>query len=615
MKSVYLAQTNYLHGPESNNMYFPYSVGCIWSYAVKDKHISENYKLKEFIVLRESIEDVINRLDNPKFFGFSCYMWNEKYHLALSEAVKDKFPDCLIIFGGPQVPDDPREYLKENPQIDICIRGEGEEPFKQMLLGKDLKDIKGVFTKDFVSETADRIDNLDDIPSPYTSGVFDELLLKYKDINWNVLIETDRGCPFRCTFCDWGSLTYQKVKKYSVQKIKEEIDWLTKNNFEYMNIVDANFGIFKERALEIVDYLIDVRKRTGYPKQFATTYTKNSSEFVLDMATKLYKEDLMRSFNLSVQSMDDAVLEAIQRRNMQINNLEHYFTECQKRDLPFYTELIMMLPNETYHSWTSNIIKLLELGQHSQLEMHFLQILRNSPLNKENRKMKTVQARIDLGFNYTDGFYLKDDYPEVVNIVVETETMSFDDFINCIMFNWMIVNFHSYGWTQLISRYLVKSNTVSFDDFYRNLIKYIQETKFIKKEYDKIKQLANNSFSYDNLVGLEFPTARLIYSSQINFHTEYKKVWDELKIFFDRYEVSEDLFRFQQDYIRRPDESYPVEKTFNYDWYKCIFKGDELKNGGVKIKFDIRDNFKSMFEYKEKLFFLKRQSWGNTIIS
>ena len=96
MKNVYLSQTNYLHGPENKNMYLPYAVGCLWAYASKDEYVSDNYTLKEILVLREDIQKVLDRIESPSVFGFSSYVWNEEYQLELSRQVKKKFPNLLV---------------------------------------------------------------------------------------------------------------------------------------------------------------------------------------------------------------------------------------------------------------------------------------------------------------------------------------------------------------------------------------------------------------------------------------------------------------------------------------------------------------------------------------
>ena len=423
MKNVYLSQTNYLHGPENKNMYLPYAVGCLWAYASKDKYISDNYTLKEILVLREDVKKVVKRIENPYVVGFSCYVWNEEYQLELSKQIKKKFPNCLILFGGPQVPDEPKQYLENNTHIDICIRGEGEEPFKQILLGNELTSIKGVHTKFFETGHSERIEDLDDIPSPYTNGIFDNLIDKHTNIDWHVMLESNRGCPHRCTFCDWGALTFSKIKKYSMDRIRKDIDWAADYGSEYLLFADANFGIFKDRDEEITDYVIKLKEKIGQPKMFSASWTKNSNQSVLNMAEKLYNSDLLRSLTFAVQSMDEAVLGAIKRKNMKVNDLDYFLQECNKKQIPYYTELILGLPEETYDSWVDSICKLLNAGQHSAIETHFLQILRNSALNKEGRDLKVAKTK-----TYFDGSENVDKYQETVEIVVGTETMNFDDF-------------------------------------------------------------------------------------------------------------------------------------------------------------------------------------------
>ena len=609
MKNVYLSQTNYLHGPENKNMYLPYAVGCLWAYASKDKYVSDNYTLKEILVLREDIQKVLDRIESPSVFGFSCYVWNEEYQLELSRQVKKKFPNCLIIFGGPQVPDEPKQYLDNYSHIDVCIRGEGEEPFKQILLGNELHTIKGVHTKSVQLGHSERIEDLDDIPSPYTNGIFDNLIEKHTDIDWHVMLESNRGCPFRCTFCDWGALTFSKVKKYSMDRIKRDIDWAANYGSEYLLFADANFGIFKDRDEEITDYVVELKEKIGQPKMFSASWTKNSNQSVLNMAEKLYKSQLLRSLTFAVQSMDEAVLEAIKRKNMKVNDLDYFLEECNKKQIPYYTELILGLPEETYDSWVNSICKLLDAGQHSAIETHFLQILRNSALNNEGRDLKIAKTK-----TYFDGSQNMDKYQETVEIVVGTETMDFDDFVECVVFNWLVVNFHSYGWTQLVSRYLVKKGVISYKTFYKKLLNHINNTTYLKGEMVKIKQEARHYFTKGYFKNLNIPAQRLIYSSQFDLHKNSKTTWSELDLFLKQFNLNNDLLKLQKLYVRDLDHEYPFKAKFNYNWFEYIINDTELINKPFLMEFDVIDEVKDLDEYKENLYYKKRQSWGNTFI-
>ena len=94
------------------------------------------------------------------------------------------------------------------------------------------------------------------------SGSFDRLIEAYPENEWLILWETNRGCPFKCTFCDWGSATASKVNKFDLERLKLEIDWFSKNKIEFIFCCDANFGILK-RDIEIAEYVAIKKKRTG----------------------------------------------------------------------------------------------------------------------------------------------------------------------------------------------------------------------------------------------------------------------------------------------------------------------------------------------------------------
>ena len=80
-----------------------------------------------------------------------------------------------------------------------------------------------------------------------------------------------------CTFCDWGGVTFSKVKKFNLERIQEELDWMGQNKIEIVTNTDANFGIFKDRDMQITNMLIDRKQKYGYPVLFDTNWNKNAS--------------------------------------------------------------------------------------------------------------------------------------------------------------------------------------------------------------------------------------------------------------------------------------------------------------------------------------------------
>ena len=130
----------------------------------------------------------------------------------IAEELKNYFPEATVVFGGPQVPENSQDFLGRYPFIDVACIAEGEETFTQILRelinpAPDLTKVPGCLARDSQGETIitpekPRLE-LDNVPSPYLSGVFDALVKDNPEIAWNTTIETTRGCPFACTFCDW----------------------------------------------------------------------------------------------------------------------------------------------------------------------------------------------------------------------------------------------------------------------------------------------------------------------------------------------------------------------------------------------------------------------------
>ena len=227
-RNVYLAQWS-PKTPSMPYVYLPYSVGCIWAYADTQKEITDNYQLKDIFFLTKDPIDVINDMDNPYVFGISCYVWNWNYNLEVIRLLKQKYPQCYVIAGGPHIPNDDPYFFRKYPNIDATIHQEGELAFTDLLKCQiGLMSIDDTHGISYPSESNDvirmsgsnRIPDLSVLPSPYLSGLFDGMMAMYKDdpdIIINGIIETNRGCPYRCTFCDWGGITYNKLKKINLE--------------------------------------------------------------------------------------------------------------------------------------------------------------------------------------------------------------------------------------------------------------------------------------------------------------------------------------------------------------------------------------------------------------
>lgn len=480
MKNVYLFQPQYTTIVRGKlNGWLPYSVGTIWSYAQQFKDITDTFTLKEIIFKRENPQDILDRLDNPAVCGFSCYLWNKSYCLHVAELVKQKFPECVIVFGGPDV----SGALTSYKFIDTFSNGEGEENFTELLRCIiNNTEIPLFFNKK-------RLEDLD-IPSPYTTGVFDNIVKENPDIVWAVTLETNRGCPYKCTFCDWGSMTYSKVKKFNLEKIAEELEWVKRNPISYLYVSDANFGMFKERDLEIARMLKDAADQSTVDL-ISVQSAKQSTEVVFQIGKVL--GDKYAGVDIAMQSMHDATLDAIKRKNLDTNNIQRLMELSEQYNVPTYTEMILGLPLETKESWATGLTQLLELGQHNSIEIWITQMLQNSELNnQESRKkygIKTVMVKDYITLKSSADFT---EIPELTELVCETSTMSTEDMVDSYMYGWMIIQMHITGYSQMIAKYLRKKHNISYKEFYDTLFECIKNSELLKEHYLNLRRNVKN---------------------------------------------------------------------------------------------------------------------------
>jgi hypothetical protein len=193
---------------------------------------------------------------------------------------------------------------------------------------------------------------------------------------------------------------------------------------------------------------------------------------------------------VSVQSMNNKVLKAIKRNNLEINKIGDIYKEANRLGLPVATELIMPLPGETLETWKQGIVELLGLGQHNGVEVYQLQILENTELNLEQRISHNIKSIEAYGYMNNSAIGVPEEYPESISVVTETGTMPYEDMVKAYMFFWLINTFHVSGLAQLYARFLNKHHNIGYDEFYDKLEKYFDNIEW----YQKAKSIVETTY-------------------------------------------------------------------------------------------------------------------------
>lgn len=630
-----LVQPNFQLGPKEYNAYYlPYSVGILWAYLQKFPHIKNHIELDQIIWKRENVDELAVRLSSNNIIAFSTYIWNKSYNYALARAIKQLNPNAVIILGGPEIPHTRQDVFEKLGFCDIIVRSEGELIFKEvienLLLDKDLKSVKGLVLningKPFDTGEAERINDLDEIPSPYLTGVFDNIIKDNKDIEWNFTLETNRGCPYACTFCDWGSLTYNKVKKFHLNRILDELEWAGKNKCGHLTICDANFGMFIERDNIIIDKFLEVQKTYGFPKIINMSWAKNQKAEVFDIIFKLVKQAKLTSgLTVSVQSMDNTVLEKIKRKNLDQHKIESIFELCEKNDVPVYTEVILGLPGETKQSWKEGIYKILAAGNHVGLNFLHAQLLENSEMNLVQKKLDKIKS-VPV-FDYMSGSYQTDKYPEGVEMVVSTATMPQNDLFDCLIFNWLIQTFHVNGLTTYIARVLNQHLDIPYSKFYNDFYHFLQTKQWFKQEEELLRHYYQNwitigKINHPSFGKVEIHGWNLIHRTTLKIHTErlHETIFKNIKEFLHSYKLEslliENLLDFQKLYFIKFDDikNYPVRKKFAFDFLGFLQSKSAL-NRAVDVEFSCAEEMNNFDSFLENIYFGRRRNFGKAVIT
>jgi radical SAM superfamily enzyme YgiQ (UPF0313 family) len=375
--------------------FFPYSVALLQAHVMAHSPNPQRYLFLLPVFEIEPVEKVVEKLVAAEIVAFSTYVWNIQRSLAVAAQLKKRNPHVLIIFGGPQVPDRAEDFLRQNPQIDLCSHGPGEELFLEILACFPQRAWQGIAGLSYLdsqksfqhSPRAPWKRDLSSLASPYLSGIFEPLLAANPKEKWTVAWETNRGCPFSCSFCDWGSATGSKVLSFPQERLEAEITWFSQHQISTIFCSDANFGILPRDEV-LISTLIEQAKRTGFPTEVHTQSAKNATERVYRIEKMLAESGLSQGATLSFQSVSQQALKDIQRENISLASYQELQRRFKQDGIPTYTDLLIGVPGETPASFVLGLEQVIRGGQHDQLRFYEISLLPNAPMAQPEYRQK-----------------------------------------------------------------------------------------------------------------------------------------------------------------------------------------------------------------------------------
>ena len=371
--------------------------------------------------------------ERPDVFGFANYGWNANLNREIGRHIRKNFPDAMIVAGGPNIDPDSElrlKFLTRHDYVDYLFIDGGEETFTEFVQwhrqGGDVDSLpNNIVWRDGASvrATPERTlkKNIDNIPSPYLSGDLDEFLAA----GMIPLFETNRGCPFQCTFCAWGSASKDLVRRLGFDQAKAEIEYVgERSDARNWIVCDANFGILK-RDIDLATAIRKVKDEHGRPDKCHIWLAKNVTERNLEIGGIM--GDMIVPV-MAVQSLDDQVLEHIKRDNISTDTYAQYQKKFHRIGSRTYSDVIVPLPTETLATHIAALRTLVDLGV-DIVQNHNMRLLAGAETNSTDTRAKyKFQTRYRL-IHGDAGIYRAPDGTEIRAFEYEeslraTDTMS-----------------------------------------------------------------------------------------------------------------------------------------------------------------------------------------------
>ncbi|MFO0756783.1 MAG: cobalamin-dependent protein [Byssovorax sp.] len=487
----------------------------------------------------ETVLEALRKAD-ADVYAFSSYVWNIGMVRRLLAVLLVEKPGAHFILGGPQVINQGHRYLtKEHENVFVC-NGEGERTFPNFVRAllspeKDFSAVRGIsFFKGgemVTTEEEPRITDLSEVPSPFLEGLFEKN--KY---TWTV-IETNRGCPFKCNYCYWGAAIGAKVYKYDNARIEKEMTWIGESGCMYVFIADANWGMLP-RDVDLSKHLADTGKKFGAPMAVYFCGSKNTPERVSEITGIFHGAGMLATQSVALQTMSAETLKKVNRDNIKTSAYIDLQRSLNEKGISSLVEIIWPLPGETLPSFKEGLAKLCEMGADSFV-FYPLLLMNNVELNDKREEYGLVTMK-------------ESDPNSEAEVVIQTNEIGPVEYAEGIRYIYSVSTLHTLRSLWALSRYLHSRGLMGYEALFEGFMQLCKN----KPNQPYVKFLEESIKTY------EFQKFDAIGAAlHINHHAE-REAFDTLLFEFckaqDFWVDATARFYFEVDLLNRP---YPYRNS------------------------------------------------------
>jgi radical SAM superfamily enzyme YgiQ (UPF0313 family) len=491
----------------------PLVSGYIEACCRKDPDIAASWEFEKIsLPVKTPYEKVVSTLarTDADVYAFSCYVWNIGLVRRVLSVLRAAKPDAYFLLGGPQVMHQATQYLRPDADNVYICNGEGERTSAAFLRtlasgNGDLASVRGLsfYREGTLVTTAPepRISDMSEIPSPFLEGLFER-----HRYSW-MLLETNRGCPFKCSYCYWGAATGAKVFKYDERRIERELEWISQSGCMYLFIADANWGMLK-RDLDLSRFLVECQKRWGSPLNVHFCGSKNTPDRVAEITRTFHAAGMIATQSVALQTMSVDALKLVNRDNIKTSAYIHIQQSMNAESISSYVEMIWPLPGETLESFRLGLGHLCENGADA-FSVYPLLLMNNVELAKKRDEYRLVTVQ-------------DPDPDSEAEIVVETREVNRSEYEEGIRYVYAVSALYTLRGLWYLGRYLARKGRTTYEQLFQAFVEYSKGrpehpwTKFCERSISGL-ELGN----FDNMGEL----------AHLTLHSE-REAFDDLLVDF-----------------------------------------------------------------------------------